>query len=289
MIIRRILYPKNKIWLIIPLVSYTALILIFVYGKTESVLAYPIYGMSAYSLSVFCISAPKNIRKSVHSLKNSKFMKWFLSLDTVDRYLSDRAFRGNVSIYQGMTVDFLYMIFRMVMGIYYASVWFISMAVYYLMLAVIRAYLIVCYKQRNVKEETICYRNTAWFLFLLNIPMGGMILLMVRTNSGFYYPGYVIYLSALYTFYKFMIAVRNVVKFRKIGSPILSAAKVLNFIAGMVSILGLQTAMISKFSTNGEGYRKMMNGITGGFVYGIVVAIAIYMLFYSRKMEKQNE
>ena len=112
--------------------------------------------------------------------------------------------------------------------------------------------------------------------------MGGMIVLMVRTNSGFSYPGYIIYLSAFYTFYTMIISVLNLVKFRKLGSPILSAAKVLNFIAAMMSILGLQTAMISRFSENGEAYRKMMNTITGGFVYGIVIvtlismAIAIY-------------
>ena len=214
-------------------------------------------------------------------------MKRISSVEIMNRYLADMAFRGNLSIYQGMTVNFLYAIFRAVTGIRYASAWFISMAVYYLILGIIRAYLIVCYKERHVTDENICYRNTAWFLFLLNVPMGGMIILMIRTNSGFSYPGYVIYLSALYTFYTLIIAVRNLVKFRRVGSPILSAAKVLNLIDAMMSILGLQTAMISQFSMNGEGYRKMMNTITGGFVYGIVLAIAIYMLLYSRKFRKK--
>lgn len=76
-----------------------------------------------------------------------------------------------------------------------------------------------------------CYRRIAWFLFLLNIPMGGMILLMVKTNSGFSYPGYIIYLSALYTFYTMGMSINNLVKYRKLGSPILSAAKVLNFVS----------------------------------------------------------
>ena len=69
------------------------------------------------------------------------------------------------------------------------------------------------------------------------------------------------------------------------------AAKVLNFIAAMMSILGLQTAMISRFSENGEAYRKMMNTITGGFVYGIVIviAIAISMLLHSKKSQKKVE
>ena len=113
--------------------------------------------------------------------------------------------------------------------------------------------------------------------------------LMVRTNSGFSYPGYIIYLSAFYTFYTMVISVLNLVKFRKLGSPILSAAKVLNFIAAMMSILGLQTAMISRFSENGEAYRKMMNTITGGFVYGIVIVIAITMLLHSKKSQKKVE
>lgn len=177
------------------------------------------------------------------------------------------------------------MIFSAVIGICYTSVWFISMAVYYLMLGAIRIYLIISYKQRHIKDEVICYRNTALCLFLLNVPIGGIILLMIRTNSVFSYPGYVIYLSALYTFYTLIIAVRNIVKFRKIGSSILSAAKVLNFIAAMMSILGLQTAMISQFSVNGDAYRKMMNGITGGFVYAIVFVIAVYMICNSRKVK----
>lgn len=278
MIMKRILHPKKWVLSAISLVSYTTLILIFVYGKTESVLAYPIYCMSAYSLVAFGVAVPNVIRKTAQHLQKSRLMRWVLSSKIADRYISDVAFRGNISIYQGMTVNFLYMIFRAITGMYYASVWSISIAVYYLILGVIRAYLVICYKHRYNKDESICYRNTAWSLFLLNIPMGGMIILMIKTNSGFSYPGYAIYLSALYTFYILIIAVRNVVKFRKVGSLILSAAKVLNFIAAMMSILGLQTAMISQFSANGEDYRKMMNTITGGFVYGIVLVIAIYVL-----------
>ena len=47
-------------------------------------------------------------------------------------YLTDTAFRGSINIYQGMTVNFFYVVFRVIAGIRYASVWFISMAVYYL-------------------------------------------------------------------------------------------------------------------------------------------------------------
>ena len=85
------------------------------------------------------------------------------------------------------------------------------------------------------------------------------------------------------------MSVINLVKFRKLGDPVLSAAKVLNFVSAMMSILGLQTAMIAHFSKNGDSYRKLMNTLTGGIVYFIVIVIAVYMLLHSRKIKAEGE
>ncbi len=126
-------------------------------------------------------------------------------------------------------------------------------------------------------------------LFILNIPMGGMIILMVRTNPGFTYPGYLIYLSALYTFYIMTLSIVNLVKFRKMDSPILSAAKVLNFVSAMMSVLGLQTAMIARFSSEGEEFRIMMNAITGGAVFFIVMVTVAVMVVQSSRIKKKVE
>lgn len=269
---KHILYPTKKYLILISLFSYIALALVFLLKKTRSLLAYPIYVMSAYSLLIICLALIKTFQQS-------KFLNKVLSSKVIKRYLSDLSLQGNINIYQGIIISFFYVLFRMITGIYYQSFWFISIAVYYLVLGVIRLYLI-----KSHQDETKIYRNVAWSLFLLNIPMGGMIILMIRTNSGFSYPGYVIYLSALYTFYSFIISIRNIVKFRQVGSPILSSAKVINFISAMMSVLGLQTAMISKFSSHGEAYRQMMNMITGGTIYSIVIIIALYMLIHSHKL-----
>ena len=296
MMLHTLLHPAKWVLYSIPPAAFAALIFIFASEQTEGALAYPVYLMSAYSLAVLIAALPvlaKRIRQHKTNLLNrSKLMQKIASSAFGDQYLHDPAFRGSVSIYQGMIVNFLYVLFRIATGIRYASVWFISMAVYYMVLGGLRAYLISSYRRREaggLSFEYCCYRRTAWLLFLLNIPMGGMIVLMVRTNSGFFYPGYIIYLSALYTFYTMAVSIVNLVKFRKLGSPILSAAKVLNFVSAMMSILGLQTAMISRFSVNGENYRRLMNAVTGGFVYGIVVMIAVYMLLHSRKIRKKGE
>ena len=137
--------------------------------------------------------------------------------------------------------------------------------------------------------ERRCYRRTAWLLFLLNIPMGGMIWLMVRTDAGYSYPGSLLYLSALYTFYSMTVSVIGVVRLRGAGSPIVSAVQVLNAVAAMMSVLGLQTAMMAQFSAEDALYRRRMNTITGSFLYGIVLCVALYMLWHSRKRKERTD
>lgn len=261
---------------------FAALIYIFLTGQNNSAPAYPIYGLSAYCLTILILPLPKLIQNAKACL-----MRRINDTAFGGKYVNDLAFRGSVSIYQGMAANFLYVLFRIVVGIRYASVWFISIAVYYLVLAVLRLSLIMNYRHKSKAVELRCYRRTAWSLFLLNLPMGGMILLMVLTNSGYSYPGYLIYLSAMYTFYTMIFSVINLVKFRKLGSPILSAAKVLNFIAALMSILGLQTAMIAQFGAESASFRRMMNAITGGAIWLSVILAAVYMLYRSSKLRDE--
>lgn len=279
----KMLHPPGWMLFSFPVLSFTALIAVFVSCNTETVSACLIYSASAYSLIIWIAALPGILKRIKSAIMSSRLMRKAAASKIVGRYLTDLAFRGTVSVYQGMIINFCYVVFRIIAGVRYTSVWFLSMAVYYLVLGGLRTYLIVAYRRRSPALEFQCYRRTAWLLFLLNVPMGGMIVLMVRTNSGFFYPGYIIYLSALYTFYTTTTSLTNLIKYRKLGSPILSAAKVLNLVSAMMSILGLQTAMISRFSEHGEDYRRMMNTITGGFVYAIVIFIAVSMLFRSRR------
>ena len=288
-LLQKLLHPPGWVLIFVPLLSFAALAAVFIRRCPENILVYLIYSLSAYSLTIWLAALLGLTKRAKSAMMGSKLLRKAAASPIMGRYFKDLAFRGSISIYQGIAVNLFYVAFRIMAAIRYASVWFLSMAVYYLVLGGLRAYLIVYYRRRTPELERRCYHTTAWFLFLLNIPMGGMIVLMVRTDSGFSYPGYVIYLSALYTFYTMITSAINLIRFRRLGSPILSAAKVLHFVAAMMSILGLQTAMISRFSENGENYRRMMNAITGGFVYGIVILIAIYMLLHGRYLRKKVE
>lgn len=277
-----LLHPPKWVLFSVPPIVFAVLIAVFLKGRNSSALAYPVYCISAYCLLIWVLPLPK-------LLKVAKEMVMRRVTDTAigRKYVDDLAFHGSVHMYQGMIVNFLYVVFRIVVGIRYASVWFLSMAVYYLVLGILRLSLVLSYRHRYGKSEIRAYHRTAWLLFLLHIPMGGMIVQMVLTHSGYCYPGYVIYLSAVYTFYTMIHSVVNLVRFRKLGSPILSAAKVLNFVAALMSVLGLQTAMITQFSTGSERFRQTMNAATGMAVWLAVSMTAAYMLLHSRKMKDE--
>lgn len=296
MILYRLIHPAKWILCFLPPVSFAALIFIFASKQEDSLAAYLIFVLSAYSLTILIAVLPSLAgrlkRVKAKFWKHSRLIKNFSSTAFGAQYLNDHLFRSSISIYQGMAVNFAYMLFRFVTAIQYRSVWFLSMAVYYLVLCVMKAYLIFSYRRREHKAsiyEIRCYRRIAGLLFLLNIPMGGMIILMIQTDSGFTYPGYLIYLSALYTFYMMIMSIINLIRLRKMGSPILSAAKVLNFVSALMSVLGLQTAMISHFSFDGEAYRKMMNTITGTAVFATVMVTVIVMYIRSSKLKKEVE
>lgn len=137
--------------------------------------------------------------------------------------MADPAYRGRVGLSRSMIVNLLYAAFRLGAAFHFRSAWFLSLGVFHLVLGLLRANLVYHGCLAEKRQELRCYRQTAWLLFLLDLFMGGMIVQMVLTGSSFSYPGYGIYLSAMYAFYSLSAAVLHLVKYRKLGSPLLSA------------------------------------------------------------------
>lgn len=177
----------------------------------------------------------------------------------------------------------------MLSGILYRSVWFVTLAVYYILLAVMRASLLHYVRKggKNKASEWLRYRLCGIILLFMNIALAGIVILVVHQNSGFEYPGMLIYVMAMYAFYAAITAVWNVVKFRKYGSPVMSAAKAINLTAALVSMLSLETAMLTQFGTaNDPKFRQIMTASTGAGISMIVLGMAIFMIVRSTKQMK---
>jgi len=81
------------------------------------------------------------------------------------------------------------------------------------------------------------------------------------------------------------VAIIGIVRYRRYESPLLSAAKALSFTAALVSLLSLETAMLTAFRTeeNTPLFRQIMTGATGGVVCVMVLAMAVYMIVRATK------
>lgn len=285
------LHPPLAVLISVPLLSFSALIVVFASGWDRTAFAYVVYPLSAYSLVVILLTLPTCMAKArdgfARFLDSGAFMRKLRTCKAIDSYVTDARYRGIAGLYLGTVTSLAYAAFIGVAGVMYSSVWFISLSVYYLMLGCMRAYLAFTSRRGVASNAMVKYGRIAWALFLINIPMGGMMILMVLTNAGFAYPDMVIYLVALYTFYSITASIVDVVRFRKSPDMILRASKILNFVSAMMSVLALQTAMIALFSTEGEQWRQMMNAITGACIYAIVFLLGVSMLVRGRR-EKET-
>ena len=271
-------------------ISVPAFILVFVMLGTgsSSVLAYISYLLSAYAM-VITVTGFKGVARAVRNgIENLPPVIKLRSTPLGKRLLGDVIFRSEITLHGGLCMNLLYTALNLFSGIRYRSTWFIALAFYYMLLSVMRAVLVRYVHSRPIGEDISSelrhYRVCGIILLFMNQALVGIIVAMVTQNRGFSYSGQLIYMMALYTFYITIAAVVNVVKFRKHGSPILSAAKVISLTAALVSMLSLATAMLAQFGQDDEEeFRRIMIGAFGGAVCAVVLAMAIYMIVRSTK------
>lgn len=283
-----ILLPVPTLLIAIP--SYALVIYVLANDMENTAISYAAYLLSAYALVITITGMTGIVRLIRQSINKHPLVKKALDAPLLGRYLREDMFRAEAALYQGFFINLLYAGIKMFSGIFYRSVWFITLAVYYILLALMRASLLhyVRKDEGNKVSEWKRYRLCGIILLFMNFALSGIVTLAVYQNSGFEYPGVLIYIMALYAFYATITAVRNVIKFRRYGSPILSAAKVISLTAALVSMLSLETAMLTQFGAADDPmFRKTMTACTGAGISIIVLGMAVFMLVRSTKQLKQ--
>lgn len=207
-------------------------------------------------------------------------------------YRSSPALRIKISLYGSVAINLFYALLQLWLGRTQHSLWFYSLATYYILLLSVRVYLL-SYTWKNVpgenqRREWKKYRFCGFELLLMNTTMSVIAGYIVWQNRGFSYHKIHTIAMATYTFTTFTMAIVNAVRYKKYGSPVMSAAKTVNLVAAIFSMLTLETAMLSAF---GEGdsvdFRQTMTGITGAAVCAFILVMAIYMIVRANRQLKE--
>lgn len=276
--------------LLISIPSYALVIYALAGENVNPVIAYVAYFLSAYAFIITITGITSIMRLVRQGINRHPLFRKLWGIPLIERYLKEDTFRAETGLYQGFLISLFYVGVKMFSGIRYGSVWFVTLAFYYILLALMRASLLHYVRKggRNRVSEWRRYRLCGIILLFMNFALSGIVTLVVHQNSGFEYPGMLIYIMAMYAFYAAITAVWNVIKFRRYGSPILSAAKGINLTAALVSMLSLETAMLTRFGAADDPmFRKTMTACTGAGISIIVLGMAVFMIWRSTKQLKQ--
>lgn len=286
---KKLLYPPGWVMTVLTIISAAALIAVFVKGWETSIAAYLIYTISFYTLSVvtvfFSMVLPKRYRAIRQKIYENPFG---------NRYMTDKAFRTKVSLYISLGVNLLYVVIQGLQWYLFQSWWFVVLAAYYAILSVMR-FLLLRYVRVNVIGSSILSewrrsRVCACILMLVNLCLSGAVLMILYEHRGYDYPGILIYVMALYTFYSTINAIVQTIRFRKLGSPVMSTAKVITLSAALVSMLNLETAMFSQFG--GEmavESQRLMIILTGAGISIAVNAMSAVLIIKSTRAIRNCE
>ena len=282
-VVKKLLFPPAWLTFFLSMICAAALAVIFVNGMERTIGAYVAYVFSFYALCVLVIFLVRVLPKQYIQIKQKVYEN-----PLTNRYVTDRTFRTHVSLWVSFGVNLLYVGINLFSWYMNRSWWFVVLAVYYVIMASMRCLLVrsVQRKKKNVpisRQWKRC-RICGCVLLLINLVLSAAVLMILYQSKGYDYPGIMIYVMALYTFYSTVHAVVDMIRLRKFGNPVMTTAKIISLSAALVSMLNLETAMFAQFGAQMPlKYQKLMIVLTGAGVSIIVVTLSVMLIVRATK------
>lgn len=280
---KSLLFPHIVIMIILLPIAIALLVYSMMFLSSETPIAIASYALSAYTLVIWCVRIPQLITAIKTLKKENKYIK---------NWVGDVRLRMNVSLYGSFIWNVAYAVFQLCLGLYHSSFWYYSMAAYYIFLAAMRFHLSRHTRKyetgEKLREEFVRYRNCGIVFLVMNLALSLLIFFMVYWNRTVIHHEITTIAMATYTFTTFILAIINLVKYRKYNSPVYSASKIISLVAACVSMLTLTSTMLTTFGeADGILFRKTMLGALGSVISLFTITIAIYMIIRANRSLKQ--
>lgn len=251
-----------------------------------------VYVLAAVLLTLSCVFFYHDLRENVIK----KILEVIKKNPLGERFLADYTFRTILTTLPAFLINVAYTVYNGVIGIMNQSVWFITMAVYYSLLGIMRYRAVstgrkisrLDDREQIRKKELSVIKTDGILLLVLNLALSGVVLLTIAQDTAKRYSEIMVISIAAYTFYKITMAVVNMVKVRKRKSPILITIRNIGAADALVSMLTLQAAMFASFQDKNSLNTNQMNAITGLSVCILISILGISMIWYARKKKKES-
>lgn len=293
---KKILNPPTYVKVltfIITLVSATLSLVMVGLGLENgalAIIAYILFGVAGVSLtySVYLIIPlfPK---------MKSGIIAWMEKYDFTHLLLRNFGFRTVIFAIGSFLMSLLFSGFNAYMGIANRSIWYGALAAFYIALAFLRGGVLIYHKNKIGKKvrsqndeynKAKVYRNSGIITLILNIALSSAIAQMIFSDAHFTYMGWTVFAYAAYAFYKITTAIISFIRAHKQEDLTVRAIRNINLVDALVSILALQTALLTMFS-EGDINISLFNTLTGIAVSILSVGIGIYMIVSANKKMKE--
>lgn len=293
---KRILNPPTwakVLAFIVTLLSAVGALLMLLVDYDSSALAvfaYTLFGLAgvslAYSVYLVVPLVPKMKTGIVTFLESREFTYLILR---------NFGFRTLIFAIGSFAMSLLFSAFNAYMGIANRSIWYGALAAFYISLAFLRGGVLTYHKNRIAKKEkrgneeyikAKVYKNSGIITLVLNVALSAAIGQMIFSDAHFTYMGWTVFAYAAYAFYKITMSIVALIKAHRQDDLTVRAIRNINLVDALVSILALQTALLTTF---GDGTMNIsaMNTLTGIVVSTTAIAIGIYMIVSANKKMKE--
>ncbi len=195
--------------------------------------------------------------------------------------ISDKTKRTALIAVISLTVNAIYAVFNIILGLTDKSYWFITVGAYYLILAVLRFGVIISAK-RYEKEKSgsrFIRAFTGVLLILMGIILSLSVVMSVLYDVTKEMNEILVITMAAYSFTKITLAVINFTKRKMLVSPVLSLIRNIALADAAVSIFSLQRSMVVTFEGMTASEITIMNTFTGSAVCILAILIGVGIIY----------
>lgn len=196
------------------------------------------------------------------------------------RWKSDYDFKTFTASFGSLAVTVIFALYNGFLGVHHASLWHGTICAYYLVLSILRGFIVLSEKKVKGSEGATRARNkiylsSAVLLFLLNlslvVPVSLLVLLQKPLNMSLI-PAITM---AAYTTYKIVMASIHLKSRKKSENKLVRLLRTINFIDALVSILTLQNTLIM-VNMHGEGNQMLtLSAVTSAVIMLTVLVLSV--------------
>ena len=169
--------------------------------------------------------------------------------------------------------NLIYALFNGIMGAYYRSFWFISMAAWNLIIGALRAFLL--FTSKSVRDQK---KTAGKGICMLAIVLSGIVCMGIAEQQNPVKETVVMIALATYTFTTLIYAAISALKAHRRKEDRAVIERDLSLVISIGSLLSLERGMLGTFGDASDNFTFLMEAVSGAAAFLMIIAIGISLM-----------